>query len=320
MTPLFDPIFILGITKRSGTNYLRDLLCLHPDGYGPGPIWENYALDHAEMLALYSRFTYNRWNPKWKVAQKIGPPELMQAYLGDGLLNFFNLQILNPQKLHFDPDHLPFAPSLRLITKSPGADNLPYFFRLFPRAKLLIVIRDGRAVTESCVKSFGRSYETAMREWNDGAQTILAFDEKYRHSEYQYRLVRYEDLYQDLAGELSRILQFLNMDSTRFPFEKALNLPVRGSSELAQSGTLHWQAVEKKKDFDPTHRFKHWGAPTHERFNWVAGASQRALGYDLTTPQFSPQAIMRNLALDALWRPTWPIRQTLRKLRYMIMS
>ncbi len=37
-----DPIFILGISERSGTNFLFHLLCLHPDCDPGGPIWENY--------------------------------------------------------------------------------------------------------------------------------------------------------------------------------------------------------------------------------------------------------------------------------------
>lgn len=321
MTPPFNPIFILGITKRSGTNYLRDVLCLHPDCYGPGPIWENYALDHAELLTLYSRFTANHWPKKWQVTTKLPPSTHLPAYLGQGFLEFLSSQILNSRKVQFDPQQLPFPPNLRLVTKSPSVDNLPYFFELFPQTQVLIVIRDGRAVTESCVKSFGRSYETAMREWDEAAKTILAFDQKYRGSSHPYLIVKYEDLFQDLTGELCRILAFLKLDEAKFPFDHALNLPIRGSSELTQTGHLHWQAVEKKQNFNPTQRFKHWRATTHDRFNWVAGASQRALGYDLSPTALHPlQSTVRNVILDAFWRPIWPLRQAARKLRYMLMS
>jgi hypothetical protein len=306
-----SPIFILGITKRSGTNFLHDLLGQHPDCHLGGPIWEHYLLENAELLGLYARFVYNRWSPNWKVKETMGPPDLLYEYLGRGLISFLNLQLLNEDGTQ--------VTSVRLITKSPSVENLPYFFKLFPQAQLLIIIRDGRAVTESYVRSFKRSYETSIREWNDGAKTILQFEEKFRESDYKYLIVKYEDLFQSTETELTKIFHFLGLDVTQYDFNVALNLPIRGSSELTNQGSLHWKGVKKTPDFDPTKRWHHWGTSLHDRFNWVAGDSLKQLGYQ--PQEFSgsrPLGFIRNIILNIIWSLLWPVRRLLRKVKYMV--
>ncbi len=315
-----DPIFILGITKRSGTNYLRDLLCLHPDCWHGGPIWENYLLDHAEMLEWYAKFTYHHWNPDWQVSHYLGQTDALCAAMGQGLISFLNQQRV-PHKLRaiYDPDHVPIRESLRLVTKSPGVDNLKYFFKLFPRARLLIIIRDGRAVTESTVKTFGRTYETAMREWYDGAQTILQFLQDTNANDHKYLIVKYEDLYHNTDQELTKIFQFLDLEVSRYDFAAVPKMPVRGSSEVTKTGHIHWKAIQKSQDFDPTKRYSHWGAALHARFNWVNGEVSARLGYPCETDSnHQPKWLVRNLLLDLFWKPIWPLRQMVRKLKYMV--
>lgn len=316
---MLDPIFILGIVKRSGTNYIRDLLCMHPDCHRGGPIWEDYYMEHAEMLSLYARFTENRWNSQWKVDEHIGPAQkLLLEHLGDGLTSFLNRQLISQgQNVIYDPEKVPLSPALRLITKSPSVENLHLFFKLLPRAQLLIIVRDGRDVTESSVKTFKKSYEAAMREWVDGAQAILDFDWQMRNSSHQYLIIKYEDLYSDTQPQLLKIMEFLKLDIGRYPFDKIENMPVRGSSELTKSGYIHWNAVEKPKDFNPIKRWSHWDKAISERFNWVAGESQRQLGYE-AIQTYHPLSVSRNLLLDMFWKPVWPIRQKLRKLKYML--
>ena len=53
----------------------------------------------------------------------------------------------------------------RLVTKTPTVKNLGLFFQLFPTSKLLVLVRDGRSVVESAVRTFDRPYGHAAREW-----------------------------------------------------------------------------------------------------------------------------------------------------------
>src|SRR5262245_36511779 len=105
-TSCTDPIFIIGIRSRSGTNYLSDLLRLHPDCWDiPRPIWEDYILTHADLVARYARSTYSHWH-RWVIAEGVEEKledKLLQC-IGDGLIAFLTSR----------------TRARRLITKMPG--------------------------------------------------------------------------------------------------------------------------------------------------------------------------------------------------------
>ena len=57
-------IFVLGVMPRSGTNYLYDFLALHPDcAPARAPIWEDFFLQHADLLMAYTATVRRRWDP-----------------------------------------------------------------------------------------------------------------------------------------------------------------------------------------------------------------------------------------------------------------
>lgn len=259
-----DPIFILGIAERSGTNFLLNLLLLHPDCGAPDPIWEDYLVHYADLLALYADSVFKRWKRIAGVETCL-VDSLYQA-LGNGIVS--SLASLTGER--------------RLITKTPSVNNLGFFFKLFPRAHLLVLLRDGRSVVESSIVSFGGIYEIAMRKWADAARTILHFEQANKDSNSRYMIVRYEDLCTDLERELRRILAFLELDVETYDFHAAADLPVSGSSELRRQGeaAVHWKPVKKTAAFDPLTRWSGWSQALHERFNWIAGPYQRQLGYE----------------------------------------
>lgn len=257
-------IFIIGVEHRSGTNFLADLLALHRDCCRPLTIGEDYLLQHAPHLKRYAARLHDSWNPAWRES---APQADIGAALGRGLLS-----ILAAQASHRG----------RLVTKTPRADQLVLFPWLFPDHPLLIIIRDGRAVAESAVRSFGWTYKDAIRRWNRGARSILEFDRDHRGGNCRYLIVRYEDLVTDLVPHLRRILSFLRLDASRYDFDAAENMPVRGSSMLKLQGqALHWKPVAKSQDFRPLERAKHWTASQHRLFLAEAGLSQQLLGYSI---------------------------------------
>jgi sulfotransferase family protein len=293
------PIFIIGIRARSGTNYFADLLRLHPDcGDSPAPIWEDHLLYDADVVAKYAKSTYSRWHHYVLAAgvdEKL-EDELLQS-IGSGLITFMTSRVR----------------SKRLVTKTPNVRNLEYFFQLFPHAYLLILVRDGRAVAESAARMHRfrpslQRYEAAMRQWARGAKTILHFDQATKNSNFQYLIVRYEDLWQNVEGELRRIFDFVGLDATAYDFNAAANIAVRGSSIYRGLGEqrVQWdRPVEKTADFNPLLRWNHWGQELHERFNWIAGAYLEPLGYEAKEYKANPfRWALWNLALDF----TWPIR------------
>lgn len=249
---------------RSGTNFLSNLLCLHPDCAAPAPILEDYTLHHADLLVRYGESVRQRWRPDWGVTEDLDG--LLCQSLGNGVMEFLSLRI----------------GGRRLVTKTPSVRNLTTFFRLFPDQCLLILVRDGRDVVESLVKSFGVNPEWAMRRWADAARAIVDFDGTSNHAGHRYLIVRYEDLWHNLRSELHRIFAFLELRADAYDFEAAANLPVRGSSVLHSQAnqTVHWNPVEKPADFDPIGRWRNWHPRQQERFDWIAGAYLAPLGYD----------------------------------------
>jgi len=203
-----------------------------------------------------------------------------------------------------EQDKLSSLSEKRLVTRTPSVKNLGLFFRFFPGAGLLIIVRDGRSVAESGVKSFGWHYENAFRSWASAARTILKFDAEHKNTQYNYMVVKYEELHSDMEGQLRRIFECLGLDPGKYDFGAAGKLPVLGSSELRDSGQeeVHWRPVEKSQDFDPTMRWNGWGQALHERFNWVAGGYLLKFGYaKKESPEFRLKWSILNILLDVIY-------------------
>ena len=86
------------------------------------------------------------------------------------------------------------------MTKSPSVRHLDRFFAFFPRARLLILVRDGRSVVQSAMDTFGWDFERACRAWAEAANTIDRFQQSESARADRWRIVRYEDLIDDLEG------------------------------------------------------------------------------------------------------------------------
>jgi protein-tyrosine sulfotransferase len=258
-----EPIFIFGLTPRTGTNYLWDLLCAHPDcAPGREPVREDFFLEHADLLDEYVRTVRARWDPVWGEITEQTLADLYAA-LGRGLLSF----------LSTDGER-------RLVTKNPSVIGIERVFTFFPTARVIILARDGRAVVESCIRTFGWDFDLAARRWAAAADTALRFLDSRDDS--AVRLVRYEDLFAEPTGQLTRLLSFLGLSVAEYELSAAERLPVRGSSVfLGGKAGIHWDPVERTSEFDPLRRWEHWSGTQHRRFAWLAGRQQAALGYGL---------------------------------------
>lgn len=280
-------IFVQGILSRSGTNFLHDLLILHPDCVrARSPITEDHLLRRADLLIKYANFLCNQWK-RWTTDESL--MDLFCRCLGNGAISFFS-----PQK---DSDK-------RVVTKTASVDNLRYFFKLFPNSHLLILVRDGRSVVQSGLKTWNWNFEGAIRSWAKGAREILQFDQAHKNADFKYLIVRYEDLYKNPQEEIDRILSFLGLDTSTYDFDAAYHLPVRGSSQVSKDdrGVVHWKPIQKTKNFNPLARWNRWSRPMHERFNWIAETYLEQFGYEPT--QFGGNRLawtMWNLLMDVKW-------------------
>jgi hypothetical protein len=278
-----SPIFLLGIMQRSGTNYLQDILCLHPD-CGTGPMREDFLLHYADFIQSYISNLSETWR-RWIDDEEF--TNLLYSNIGNSLVSFLKEQTEEKWlkiALQKEPSlsHI-FKPSpQRLVTKTPSVENLDCFFKLFPNSQLIIIVRDGRAVAESYVKSFNSFYEMAMREWAKAAQEIISFIEHNQNSQNKkYYVVKYEDLCNNNQEELLKIFDFLGLNPDLYSFEEASKSAVRGSSSFrGDDRSLHWKSVKKSNEFNPNLRGSNWNQMLHQRFNWIAGEYLVKLGYE----------------------------------------
>ena len=275
-------VFILGIAERSGTTYLQDLLRLHPDCDVDGlELEEDHFVTYANVLVKFVDLASKHWKERWGPEQLQKERDSVCRCLGDGLISYLKLQVRNRRVL---TDKAPVDKPLPvLVTKTPDVTNLHLFFKFFPAADLIILVRDGRAVVESGVRTFYRSFADETRRWGKGAAAIRRFAESDSNCGRSYLIVRYEDLYSNTEEETRRIMSLLRLDPALYNFGAAMNLMVRGSSSLRHEGAewqefsvapgIHWDPVPKTADFRPLERWSNWNRAQHERFNWIAGWS-----------------------------------------------
>ena len=293
------PIFIHGILPRSGTNFLWDLLLLHPDcGRAREPVNEDLFLEHSDPLVRFVEDVRASWDPIWGT---FGPdlPDRLCESLGEGLLSF----------LWTDRER-------RLVTKSPSVAHLDRFFAFFPRARLLILVRDGRSVAQSAMDTFGWNFDRACRAWAEAAHTIRRFQQVESASAERWRLVRYEDLVDDTERQLRTLFEFLGLDAARYDYSAARNLPVRGSSAFGRQGNnVHWEVVPKNESFAPKERWRSWSVHQLERFDWLAGERLVEFGYAASRRRFTMIGSFRHTLRDWRWYATRATRRVLYRAR-----
>lgn len=260
-----SPIFILGMLQRTGTNHLWDLLGLHPDTALLKPVFEDHLVRWTPHLVAFADDVSRRWSEEWQVPDS-ERDELLRA-LGGGVVAWVSAH----------------APGQRVVTKMPSVEQARNFFEVFPASPLVVLVRDGRSVCESGVRSFGWSYERAFRRWRNAARQVIALAAEYSGRD-GFILVRYEDLVADPQRIVRDVCRAVGLDTDRFPYDEIESAPVLGSSVVrpVDGGSVGWQPVDKPESFNPLERWQSWEPHRHRRFAEVAGAEQRALGYGVT--------------------------------------
>lgn len=257
-----SPIFIFGISPRSGTNYLFNLLIMHPD-CAPFPAFEDYLLMYSRMLDKYSTVLEQIYIDKGFHPPK-NTQEVIKTSLGFGLNHMINHQ----------------APGKKIVLKTPQPNGLENMHDYFPNAKILILLRDGRSTSESMVKSFNWTYKESIELWSKGAEHILQFQKSYPYKK-NYRIVHYEDLILNFEEELSKVLKFLGLSLSNFNFAGAKDLPLIGSSDTVQKNNNKWIASPLPPKNMLVKRYANWPEKTRKLFIKQAKTVSEKLGYPL---------------------------------------
>lgn len=278
------PILVLGIARRSGTNFLGSVLECHADCAVPGPpLVEDHLLRDAHLLRRYAERTARRWPPRW--GPRDAERQALARELGRGLERFLQQR----------------APGRRVIARTPSLDNLALAARLVPGADIVVLVRDGRDVAASLMAGFGLPFDAAVLEWRRGARSLLRAAAATR-----LMVVRYEALVTQFDDEVVALLRALGLDEARYDWGRARALPVVGSSYTGRR-RVTWDPAAVPLPPGPRHET--WRPRQHDRFSWLAGAEQQALGYPLPSPAAGSRAhLARNLARNLAADVARPVR------------
>jgi len=152
-----DPVFVLG-APRSGTTWVYDILTAHPQVAG---IYESWLFTRKD--GLLSLMTEAHWPP--------GHSGLGNLLRREELLGYLKNLVMEIASHAIKPQHR------YLVEKSPShVSAMPFIRELFPTARFIHVLRDGRDVSVSILaaadawapqwkKHFGRSVRTAAGFW-----------------------------------------------------------------------------------------------------------------------------------------------------------
>jgi len=299
-TPRPIPVFISGILQRSGTNFLQDLLLLHADCC-TGGIFEDYLIPSSPLLMQFLSTLTESWDPNWFTEPRSAIRRKLGHALGRALLKFFcdDRQVAR-----------------YLVMKTPSTLHLQSVFELFPTARVLVIVRDGRDVVESGIRTFGWNWECAVRQWRDSAARILT---SLAHPSVGSRtlLIRYEDLLADTPREMTRIIEFLGLEPARYDFTATDRLAVRGSCEFGRRTgcNVGWEPVPRTAVFAPVGRHRVWTARKQQRFAWLAGEASHQLGYAV-----EPTAAAGTLYALLDWSQDlrWAVRAGSRRFRFLV--
>lgn len=290
------PIFVRGIMQRSGTNYLQDLLHLHPDVQAQTHVYEDHLFADSDLLVRFAQLTTSAWHGP-ATARGSACDDLLRS-LGDALSGYLAAGITTPW----------------FVTKMPNMDGLDAAPLLFPDAPILVVVRDGRAVVESAITTFEVPFDREAARWADGARAVIRLS---RSGSPNVMVVRYEDMMSNVHETMTSVLEHVGLDVSTFPFQSAQSLPVRGSSELADGHGVHWTPVERNS-INPERRGTALSAEHRAVFDRLAGAELEALGYRRDETNTDSGFPVGQMTVPSRERLTWSSRRMAGRWRHML--
>jgi hypothetical protein len=213
-SPLRDRVVFLVGARRSGTNWLQRMLAAHPDVVAMAT--ETYLISHG-VVRFADRFQHV--NPE---ARAVGRAYLERDRFADAMRDLVDLALLDTVERE--------NPGARyVVERTPWhAQHLELVAELYPDARVLDIVRDGRAVARSLLAQDwgpGTPAEAAV-EWRDSVRAAAADGPRLSP---RYRRVRYEDLLEDPRGGVTELLAWLELETSPAALEAIL---AEGSAEF----------------------------------------------------------------------------------------
>lgn len=258
-------LFLHGAMQRSGTVYAAKLINQHPDVHGyPNSLWELPFLKTTGHLLnaqhlFFDAFKINK--------DKMGSNDLLPLF-GSAIVAYLNSFVEDGKSV---------------LIKEPSVDFLHYFDILFPYEHLILLIRDGRDVVSSTIKTWPNAgFKKSCMRWRDSAYMIWRYMRSHQNEKKNgkgFLFYKFEDILTDVPLFVKKICQAFNLDEERYPFEKVDRLSLQGSSAIKVDNKVSWKAVEKPKNFNPVGRWGDWDNRKKKIFKNIAGDYLIKFGY-----------------------------------------
>jgi protein-tyrosine sulfotransferase len=148
-----------------------------------------------------------------------------------------------------------------------------YLSFLYPNAKYIFLVRDGRDVIRSRIDHRSdATIDNSIRRWNESCEII--FKAKGMLSPEKYKILRYEDLVSEPEVEVQRVCEFLSVSYS----PKMLDHEIR--QELGDAGKSHHVNTRKPINTDSIGRWKNYFSHQEtEKLNRVLEKNLDAFGY-----------------------------------------
>lgn len=266
------PLFIVG-APRSGTKLLRDLVKQHPRiGI---PDYETEFLPRFVAKDFVGLSDSRRFNDFYDWAtgmmyfkymadegRLIGADTWYRACSSHDVQGIFEALCRIDGKV-------PYGSSAIWGDKSPNyRSHLPLLKKLWPEARFVHIVRDVRDVCMSSNKAWGKHVLRNAQRWADEVGECC------NAGVGDYLQLRYEDLLEDPATELTRIAEHCDL-----PFDERMLDPGRASENLGdtkgQTGIVATNARKWKARMD---------AGTQQQIEAVCGELLNELGYERLFP------------------------------------
>jgi protein-tyrosine sulfotransferase len=244
-----NPFFIIS-AGRSGSTLLRKHLQFNPSVNVP-PESEDYIMVLSKIIIqneksiaakLIGEYLNSReWLKFWMIDKEEFIEKIkIKIIKGDSICEIIDL-LYETHRDKFKPN------AILLGDKTPLLNNyLDLIAYLYSDSKVIYLIRDGRAVINSYIKTREYSLEKAVLRWKTSVKIYTKFKNKFGDRIY---LVKYEDYISNPELELSKICTFLNIEYTsKMLSNEIINL---GDSHLS-----HHQNIQKPIDISTVYKWK----------------------------------------------------------------
>ena len=311
----FEPTFVVG-ARRSGTTLLATLLDRHSQFVVPP---ETHFFPHFKQRIrrnvgpqqhrdLVDEFFANRR----ALDMKLDPEQLLDrfrqypadlAHLLRASLEAYAERLGKPRPAEKTPAHLEFVPTI---------------LQWFPRAKIVCIVRDGRAAVLSATRLGWRGGDIVglSMMWRQRVRWMLAWERRYPSN---FTRVSYEDLVRDPVGTLGRVDRFVGVQ-----FE-ASQLDTSVPTHAIPEWETRWKG--KSATAPDVERLSAWRHEATDEEMWLMnllmGRDLRRLNY----PDASPSG---RVSLRLLWylaarcaqaaRAYGPVRTQLQRLSVVVRA